>query len=143
MKRQLSNRKQTSWLFNSFCIDRYDLSGSGIPTQYRRLFDRKKSAYLLQNAPFTELQRNTEISNYLRRFIFIDKDGKKCSFNKIQRDDLGLLLQKNYSILAWQMGGGKTAGAFAWAKWKPLKNTFVVSASLAIVTGKQIGRAHV
>ena len=132
MKRQLSNRKQTSWSFNSVCINRYDLDGSGIPTQYRRLFDRKKSAYLLQNTPFNELQKDTEISNYIRRFIFLDKDGNKCNFNKIQRDDLGLMLQKNYSILAWQMGGGKTAGAFAWANWKPLKNTFVVSASLAI-----------
>lgn len=131
-QRQLKKRKETYWGFNHTTIELSTLQNLGIPLQYRRLFDRKKEAYTLQNTPFSELDRSPEISNYLRRFSFLDKDRNRCYFNKIQRFDLGLLLQKNYSILAWQMGGGKTAGAYAWSKWKEQKNTFVVSASLAI-----------
>ena len=131
-KRQLSKRDRTFWNFTDVVTGLDNIKGSGIPSYYRRLFDKKKEAYILQNTPFEDLGADAEISNYLRRFSFLDKDLKKCYFNKIQRTDLGKLFQKDYSILAWQMGGGKTAGSYAWSKWKPQRNSFIVSASLAI-----------
>jgi len=131
-KRKLNKRNQTVWYFNRVCTGLDSIQTTPIPPQYKRLFDRKTSAYRLQNTPLKELDKCPEIANYLRRFYFIDKEGKKCHFNKVQRTDLGMLLQKDYSILAWQMGGGKTAGAYAWSRWKRQRNTFIVSASLAI-----------
>ena len=47
-----------------------------------------------------------------------------------------LCLQKNYSLLNWQMGGGKPAASYAWAKYnlkqRSARNIFVLSAAISI-----------
>jgi len=131
-KKKLLLTKEREWVENDV-ITGISMIPSNICTKpMQTLINSKIEAYNLQNTPFTDLGRDAEIDNFLRRFYFIDKDDKRCYFNKIQREDLGLIIQKNFSILAWQMGGGKTAGALAWAKYKQQRNTFVISASLAI-----------
>lgn len=129
LDRNLIEAPKKEWLINDLIIDIDDLPDKG---KYKNLINRKINNYQRQNTSFNTLERDAEIDAYLRRFYFIDKENKKCYFNKIQRHDLGLIIQKQYSVLAWQMGGGKTAGALSWAKFNPQRNTFIVSASLAI-----------
>lgn len=131
-KKRLATIKDKAWIENELVVGLTTIPDPICPPHYAKLIEAKQTAYITQNTPFTELEREPEIDNYLRRFYFVDKEQKKCYFNPVQRFDLGLIIQKRYSILAWQMGGGKTAGALAWAKYQPQKNTFVVSASLAI-----------
>src|SRR5690606_14179331 len=67
---------------------------NGLPKGLDRLIEAKMDAYRMQDIMFSDLGQDREIANYLRRFYFIDKDGKKCFFNKIQREDLNLAIQK-------------------------------------------------
>ena len=131
-KKKLLLTKEREWVENDLITGIATIPPSICPEPMQHLINAKIGAYNLQNTPFADLGRDAEIDNYLRRFYFVDKDDKKCYFNPIQRTDLGLMIQKNFGILAWQMGGGKTAGALAWAKYKAQRNTFVISASLAI-----------
>lgn len=130
-KNKLNHQKIKSWKLTEI-VAGLDMSYVTHGYKWTNFVARKKYRYQVQGTAFSELKRNPEIDNYLRRFTFKNKEGKTCQFNKIQRHDLGLILQKDYSILAWQQGGGKSAGALAWAKHKPMKNTFIVSTALAI-----------
>jgi hypothetical protein len=103
-----------------------------LSNHYFKVLNKKRAKYVIQNTSLRDLKPNEEVDQFLKEFSFLDKDLQICKFNEIQLTDLGLILQKNYSILAWQMGGGKTAAALSWSKFKPQRNTFVVSASLAI-----------
>lgn len=103
-----------------------------LSNHYFKVLNKKRGKYVIQNTSLRDLKPNEEVNQFLKEFSFLDKDLQICKFNEIQLTDLGLILQKDYSILAWQMGGGKTAAALSWAQFKPQRNTFVVSASLAI-----------
>jgi hypothetical protein len=60
------------------------------------------------------------------------KDLAACEFNPMQLNDLGILLQKKYGILNWQQGSGKSSASYAWAKYKPMQNTFIIGPAIAI-----------
>ena len=120
------------WSFNDYCVGNADINGVGMPAKYRKLFYKKRVEYLHQEQQFEDMDKISEIGNFLRRFYFLNKKDEKCYFNKVQRGDLRKILQKDYAILAWQMGGGKTAASYCWGKFKPARNTVIVSTSLAI-----------
>jgi len=56
--------------------------------------------------------------------------------NKIQKEDLGLLLQKRFALLTWQQGGGKSLAAMTWFRWlfhkKKIDNVFLIGPAIAI-----------
>lgn len=94
---------------------------------------KKKNDYKIHTKPFDEFERDLSIDTWLRRFSFVSpKDNTVCSFNDIQFNDLGIILQKRYGILNWQQGCGKTAAAYAVAKYRNGKNTFIIGPALAI-----------
>ena len=93
---------------------------------------RRTNNYNLQTTPFTELERDSKIDNYLSEFTFLNKDNCISKFNEKQLNDLGLIIRKNYAILNWQQGSGKTPAGYAWSKYTPQRNTFIVSAALSI-----------
>lgn len=117
------------WSFNDYAI-----GAIGLPSdiKYKKLFERKKKEYEHQNRLFSDMEQDIEIASYLRRFTFRNTRGDLCNFNAIQKNDTNLLIQKRYGILAWQMGGGKTASSFAWTGYHQLRANFIVSHSLAI-----------
>lgn len=115
--------------FNEYCLNK-PLLLDAFEKHYSS-FEKRKNEYLLQTTPFSEMERNLEIDKYLEDFTFMSSFGKS-KFNDIQKHDLGLVLQKKYSILNWQQGSGKTAAGFAWSEYNQQKNTFIVSAALAI-----------
>jgi trans-aconitate methyltransferase len=97
-----------------------------------KLYKRKIAEYKHQQLPFDEMPRHEAIDAYIGRFKFYNGDNELSQFNERQKLDLGLILQKQYGILNWQQGGGKTAAAAAWSKYKPLRNTFVVGPAIAV-----------
>jgi hypothetical protein len=81
---------------------------------------------------FDDLTIDDKISNYLDNFRFNSVLNKDCFFTDRQKSDLNKIFQKNYSILNWQQGSGKTPAALAWALYDMKKNVFIVSAAIAL-----------
>lgn len=104
---------------------------------YHKVLNRKVRAYEKQNPDFESMERNPEIDNYLSHFSLHNRSTQEViKLNEKQKHDLGLVLQKKYSILAWQQGSGKSIAAMVWYKYllenKRVRNVFVVSAAIAI-----------
>jgi hypothetical protein len=132
-KRQLGKHEQTHLSFNDFVTGEQSGQLIAFNNPLFKLAYKKKKDYELHTKPFSELERVTSIDAWLKRFTFISpKDLSACEFNDMQHNDLGIILQKKYGILNWQQGCGKTAASYAWAKYRPMKNTFIIGPSLAI-----------
>jgi len=104
---------------------------------FKKLVEQKKQAYMNQSQAFESMDRDPDIDRYLDEFQIIDSSRDEViKLNDMQRNDLGLVMQKRYDILNWQQGSGKTIAANAWykrlLKKKAIRNVFVVSAALAI-----------
>jgi hypothetical protein len=97
-----------------------------------RSLEKRRRIFNNQTTSFKETTRNEKIDRFLDKFAFYNNKMQKCKFNEIQKQDLGLIFQKRYAILNWEMGGGKTCAAAAWAKFNPEHGTFIVGPSLAI-----------
>ncbi len=122
-----------SWSFNDIVY--HDLALSSLPPQLpkglRRLIENKKRAFERQQQLFSEIVPGDLMNAYLSEFSWISKDGL-CHFNERQKEDLGRIITKDQDILNWQQGSGKTAAAFAWSRYRPMKKVFIVSNALSI-----------
>ena len=83
----------------------------------KRLIRRKRWLYDIQNQPFSEMETDDALAEYLDNATFINKDGEVCEFTQLQKHDLNLVLQKRYALLNWQQGSGKTAAVYHRAKY--------------------------
>lgn len=113
---------------------------------YAKLYRRKKKALSLQNTFFTELSRSPIVDRFLDEVVlepkivpgvlFQDETVKPIWPNAMQKNDLGLILQKKYDLLAWEQGGGKTVAGMLWMRYHQSKvtNFFVVGPAIAINT---------
>jgi predicted RNA methylase len=113
---------------------------------YRKLYDRKEKALSIQNTPFTDLERTISIDLYLKRLRLVPKWQKTLLYphlkpaiiqlNEMQRQDLGLLLQKRFAILAWEQGAGKSVAGMTWLRyWQgKYRYCFLLAPALAINT---------
>jgi len=120
-----------------------DLIQSSEPvTNFHKLIERKRRWFALHEIPIHELKRNETLDQYLQQFqledignglsLFEESEIIKLKDKQIQ--DCGLAFQRNYTLLAWQQGGGKSIAAMCWIKYKEpfVKQTFVVAPALAI-----------
>lgn len=103
---------------------------------YRKLFERKLAAFKKQDTKLKDVSVNLEIANYLDNFKLVDySTWETIVFNQRQKEDLGKILQKNYTAINWQMGSGKTLAGMAWCKFLlgkgKVKNIFVISAAIS------------
>lgn len=83
----------------------------------KRLIRRKRWLYDIQNQPFSEMETDDALAEYLDNATFVNKDGEVCEFTQLQKHDLNLVLQKRYALLNWQQGSGKTAAVYHRAKY--------------------------
>jgi NADPH-dependent curcumin reductase CurA len=104
--------------------------------QAKKTVQRKQAAYLRQNIPFPQMQRSAELDRYIDTLTFVNKDGETCRFTTLQKQDMGLLFQKRYSLLNWQQGSGKTAVAYHYGKYlmrqKAVKNVIILAPAIAV-----------
>lgn len=83
----------------------------------KRLIRRKRWLYDIQNQPFSDMETDDALAEYLDNVTFVNKDGEVCEFTQLQKHDLNLVLQKRYALLNWQQGSGKTAAVYHRAKY--------------------------
>jgi hypothetical protein len=53
----------------------------------------KRREYLLQNRPFSEMERCETIDAYIETLSFVNKDMEICRFTELQKRDMGVIFQ--------------------------------------------------
>lgn len=132
-KKQLKEKKDFPV---SICQAILDNTPDAFPG-YERLLRKKRRAYELQELPFTEMEENMEIKNWLSRFSLWDASRmEEIRFNEIQLHDINLILQKRYALLQWEQGSGKTLAGIATGlyrmEYQNIHSTWVVSSAISI-----------
>ena len=82
-----------------------------------KIIRRKQLEHIIQNQIFSDMQTEDSFAEYLDNASFLNKDGERCEFTKLQKHDINLVLQKKYALLNWQQGSGKTAAVYHRAKY--------------------------
>lgn len=105
--------------------------------QAQKEINRRRVKYDRDNIPFDEMKRDPELDKYISKLSFIDPRSKvKVKFNKLQKHDMGLLYQKQYCLMNWQQGSGKTSVAYNYARYVMergrVKATIVLAPPIAI-----------
>lgn len=105
--------------------------------KYKKLQKKKINAYKKQSEPFKTMIQDKYISKWLEEFQLNDTLNERIiKLNKIQRDDMGKILQKRYGLLQWDCGGGKSLAAVAYSQYhlkhNNVKNMFIVAPAIAI-----------
>ena len=104
---------------------------------YQRMLRRKRREYEIQNTPFSKMQEDPQIGNWLDNFTIWDSlNEETIRLNKTQKHDVNLVLQKRYSLLQWEQGSGKTLAAIATGLYRMQHQnvhcTWVVSSAISI-----------
>ena len=67
---------------------------------------------------------------------FVNKEGETCHFTELQKKDMELIFQKKYVLLNRRQGGGKTAVAYHYGKYrllnKSVKNVIILAPAIAV-----------
>jgi SAM-dependent methyltransferase len=102
----------------------------------KKLIAGKRREYEKQNIPFVDMPRELELDQYIETLTFVNKDMETCRFTGLQKQDMGLLFQKRYSLLNWQQGSGKTAVAYHYGKYllkqEKVKNVIILAPAIAV-----------
>lgn len=106
-----------------------------------------------QNQQFSEMTEDPVIGAWLSSFCLWDAaEETEVRLNKTQKHDLNLMLQKQYGLLQWEQGSGKTLAGIAAGLYRMQKqhihHTWVVSTAISIrnnwnVVLKNYGLSHV
>ena len=120
-------------------LPRYDKMTSKLERQYAaamKSVKRKRKTYLLQNRPFSEMEQISQLEKHIHSLSFINKEGERCYFTELQKQDMGLVFQKRYALLNWQQGSGKTAVAYHFGKYhllnRKVKNVIILAPAIAV-----------
>ncbi len=128
---------------NDLILERAELPIPEEPTeanllQYKaamQLIRKKRHRYNLQSRTFESMEPLPELTEYLDRATFVNKDMDVCEFTNLQKHDLNLVLQKRYALLNWQQGSGKTAAVYQRAKYllkfNKVRNVIVLAPAIA------------
>lgn len=102
---------------------------------HKKVIERKRKDYKIHSLPFSKMERNTKIDQFLNEFTLHDFEGSDPAIhlNEMQKNDLGLCFQKRYSILQWQQGSGKSVAGMAWISFlqDKVKNTVILAPAVA------------
>ena len=100
-----------------------------------KIIRRKQLEHIIQNQIFSDMQTEDSFAEYLDNASFMNKDGERCEFTKLQKHDINLVLQKKYALLNWQQGSGKTAAVYHRAKYLlkygKVRNVIILSPAIA------------
>ena len=104
---------------------------------YQKMLRRKRREYDVQNMPFSEMQEDPKIGNWLNDFSIWDSlNDETIRLNDIQKHDVNLVLQKRYTLLQWEQGSGKTLAAITTGLYRMqhqnVHSTWVVSSAISI-----------
>ena len=105
--------------------------------QYARLIRRKQRDYERETKPFTEMEQDAGIAQFLDDFTVYDNENEEwIHLNNTQKHDLNLVLQKRYHLLQWEQGGGKTLAGISTGRYRMerqgARNVWVASTAISI-----------
>ncbi len=105
--------------------------------EYARLIRRKQKEYALQNQPFEDMAEDPDIAVWLDEFSLWDAENEEeIRLNDLQKHDVNLMLQKQYGLLQWEQGSGKTLAGIAAGLYRMerqgIHHTWVVSSAISI-----------
>lgn len=106
-------------------------------TKYKKVLSRKIKAYKRQSEPFKSMMQDGYISEWLNGFSLYNKNTEQIiKLKDFQKEDMQKVLQKDRSIIAWNVGLGKSEAGITWMKYvnehNSTRNTFIVSSSISI-----------
>ncbi len=97
---------------------------------------KKRREFEKQNIPFDDLPHDPAIDRYIDSLTFFNKDLEECRFTTMQKQDMGLIFQKRYSLLNWEQGCGKTAVGFHYGKYMmdqhKVRNVIILAPAIAV-----------
>lgn len=104
---------------------------------FARTIRRKQRQYNTETMPFSEMSQSPEIAQFLDDFTVYDLENEEQIYlNEQQKLDLNLILQKQYHLLQWEQGSGKTLAGIAAGMYRMQRqnasNTWVVSTAISI-----------
>ena len=104
---------------------------------YERLIRKKQRAYIRQNQNFSEMRIDPDIERWLSDFSLYDRENDETiRLNTIQKNDMNLMLQKQYGLLQWEQGSGKTLAGIAVGLYRMenenIHHTWVISTAISI-----------
>ncbi len=104
---------------------------------FERLLRRKRREYDNQSQSFDDMEEDPAIGAWLRKFSLWDAENEEYIYlNDIQRRDVNRMLQKQYGMLQWEQGSGKTLAAIAMGLYRMqnqgFHSTWVVSSAISI-----------
>ena len=103
---------------------------------FAKMIRRKQRCYQTEQQKFSEMEENIELSEWLDKFMLYDAENdEEIRFTALQRHDINLLLQKQYSLIQWEQGSGKTLAGIATGIYRMQQNAFctwVVSPAISI-----------
>ena len=105
--------------------------------EFARVIRRKQRQYHIETMPFEEMSPDPEIAQFLDTFMVYDLENEEeIHLNDRQKSDINLILQKQYHLLQWEQGSGKTLAGIAVGmyrmRYQHARNTWVVSTAISI-----------
>jgi len=103
-----------------------------IPKHLLKSFNRKLNDLNKTSIPIKQIERDASIDKYVSEFSFLNASNTQCFFAEKQKHDIGLIIQRDRCLLAWQQGIGKTAATYCYAKYHNQRVNFVLSISISV-----------
>lgn len=109
----------------------------GSYSQFDRLLKKRHQKYMNQSQRYEDMQEDMHIANWLSQFTVWDEENEEwIVLNEKQKRDLNMCLQKQYNLLQWEQGSGKTLAGIATGLYlmeeKNILNTWVASTAISI-----------
>ena len=105
--------------------------------KFQKLINRNRKQFELQTQNFNDMTLNTNIQNFVENVSFYDSVKEETiKLNDVQKNDINKMLQKNYGLLQYSMGGGKTLQGITYSlyrlKYNNILNPIIIGESIAI-----------
>lgn len=111
MARQLTPSMKQPVLISDIVTENQSADHYGV---FSKMIRHKQRCYQAEQQKFFEMKENIKLSEWLDKFMLYDAENdEKIRFTALQRHDINLLLQKQYSLIQWEQGSGKTLAGIA------------------------------
>lgn len=104
---------------------------------YARMLRRRQRRYEIEQKQFADMDADPEIAAWLDDFMLYDQvNEEEIRLNDLQKHDINLVLQKQYTLLQWEQGSGKTLAGIATGLYRMERQnafcTWVISPAISI-----------
>lgn len=105
-------------------------------SEYEKVISKKVNSRNLHKHDIMSLPTPKEIKRYTSNFKFKSEDNETYKLHKIQKSDIEKVITRDYTLLSWEQGVGKSVALLCVTKYilsrKLAKNVFITAPSIAI-----------